>query len=97
MVSQKYVKKLNILGDSKLIVDWVCNKVNIVAPHLAHILQGIKQVYNELDWFSYGHICHELNNLEYKLSNEAFQLIPQVLKYQEYTNNNFVGVFAFHI
>ena len=79
MVNQKYVKKLNILGDSKLVMDWVCDKVNIVAPHLAHILQGIKQVYNKLDWFSCGHIYHELNTLADKLSKEALQLIPLVL------------------
>ena len=55
-----------------------------MAPHLAHILQGIKQVYNKLDWFSCGHIYHELNTLADKLSKEALQLIPQVLENQEY-------------
>lgn len=48
VANQKYIKRLHILGDSKLVVDCVYDRVDIVAHHLDHIFAGyqtsLKQV-----------------------------------------------------
>jgi len=65
MANTKNNKRLHIFGDSKLVVDWVCGHVGIVAYSLEHVLHNIKFVMSYMEWFSYYHTYMELNMKEY--------------------------------
>ena len=39
----KQLKKLQLLGDSKMVIEWANGKIQINAPHLQHLLTTIKE------------------------------------------------------
>jgi len=56
LADYKKIKKLQIMGDSKLIIVWVERKVIIQAPCLEHIFMHINNELGRLESYSIKHI-----------------------------------------
>lgn len=67
----KNICKLQIMGDSKLVIDWLDRKVFIEALCLEHILWNIRSEINKMKWFSAKHILRELSSKADWISKEA--------------------------
>jgi len=71
---QKDIRKLQVMGDSKLVIDWAKGKFFIQNITLANILRDIRLSFQSFDWLSFQHILRELNVKVDELSKEALQL-----------------------
>jgi ribonuclease HI len=71
---EKNMTKLQVFGDSKLVIDWARGQNNIQNPRLASILRDIKLTFRNFKWLSFQHILRELNTKADELSKEALQL-----------------------
>lgn len=53
---KKDIKKLQVLGDSKLVIEWAKQKVNVQDIRLEPLLRDIKLSYQSFEWLSFSHI-----------------------------------------
>jgi ribonuclease HI len=82
-INKKGIKKVQIFGDSKLVVDWVNRKVSMDDIRLNFLLQDIQQDLNAMEWYSCNHIYRELNSQVDALSKEALALPSGVCRIYE--------------
>jgi ribonuclease HI len=68
------IKKLQVFGDSRMVIDWINGKLEVASPHLEAIIDEIKNEKSKLEWFEEKHIYRELNSLVDQLSKEALRL-----------------------
>lgn len=57
----KDIRKLQILGDSKLVIDWAQGKIDIQNTSLATVMREIRLTFQSFEWLSFHHILRELN------------------------------------
>lgn len=81
---QKDVRKLQVLGDSKLVIDWAKWKISIQNINLANIMRDIRLSFQSFDWLSFQHILRELYVKADKLSKEVLQLQRGAFGYYKY-------------
>jgi ribonuclease HI len=67
---EKNMTKLQVFGDSKLVIDWERGQNNIQNPRLASILRDIKLTFRNFEWLSFQHILRELNTKADELSKK---------------------------
>ena len=84
MKTQKDIKKLQVMGDSKLEINWAQGKLEIQNVNLANIVRDIKLAFLSFEWLSFHHVLRELNVKVDDLSKEAFQLQRGPFEYYEY-------------
>lgn len=65
---KKDVKILQVMGDSKLVIDWARQKATMSNVRPAPLLRDIKLAYQSFEWLSFGHILWELNGKDDELS-----------------------------
>jgi hypothetical protein len=65
---------LQMMGDSKLVVDWVNRKVLVTDIRLSMLLQNIQLSLASLDWYSCNHILRKINEKANTLSKESLAL-----------------------
>jgi hypothetical protein len=73
-----------VLGDSKLVIEWVQGRENIHNIRLASILRDIKLAFLSFEWLSFHHILQELNSKADELSKEALELQIDTFVFYEY-------------
>ena len=83
LVVNRNITSLHIYGDSKMVVDWVNNKIKIKAPHIQQLLRVISRHLVTTSVFSITHICRELNTEADKLSKNTVLLVPSQTKVEE--------------
>jgi ribonuclease HI len=66
-----FFPKLQVFGDSKLVIDWARGINNIQNPRLASLLRDIKLTFKDFEWLTFQHILRELNSKADELSKEA--------------------------
>jgi ribonuclease HI len=71
---KKDIRKLQVMGDSKLVIDWAKGKISFQNINLANILRDMRLSFQSFDWLSFQHILRELNVKAYELSKEDLQL-----------------------
>ena len=71
---KKDVRKLHVMGDSKLVIDWERGKNSAQDIHLSTILRDIKATFQTFEWISFSHILQELKTKADELSKEALIL-----------------------
>jgi ribonuclease HI len=81
---EKYIQRLQVFGDSKLVIDWDMNKVNIQNIGLEPIMREIRETFNSFCWLSFHHILRELNSKADKLSNDVVLLNPGTFSLYEF-------------
>jgi ribonuclease HI len=81
---EKNLTKLQVFGDSKLVIDWARGLNNIQNPRLASILRDIKLTFRDFEWNSFQHILRELNTKADGLSKEALQLQKGAFGFYEF-------------
>jgi ribonuclease HI len=81
---EKNMTKLQVFGDSKLVIDWERGQNNIQNPRLASILRDIKLTFRNFEWLSFHHIPRELNTKADELSKEALQLQKGAFGFYEF-------------
>jgi hypothetical protein len=84
MVSFLNLRKVQIFGDSKIVVDWVNRKGDIQVVCLAAHKAQVREFLLGMEWFSFNHIYHEMNKEAYNLSKDALELHDGTFCYQEY-------------
>jgi ribonuclease HI len=77
-VEQK-VKRLQILGDSKVVLDWVSGRSRFHNFPLRPVMDIIQRLKGEMEELTYIHIYREFNHREDNLSKEAITVQEGVL------------------
>ena len=80
------MKRLQLLGDSKKVVDWANGRVQINAPHLQYMMAAIRDLVTSFKSVSFEHIYRELNMEADSLSKLALALQPGIIEVEEMTN-----------
>jgi ribonuclease HI len=68
------VISLQVLGDSKLILDWVNDKNSMENSVLQPLTEKLREVKNQFNSVSFHHMYRELNEFADQLSKEALTL-----------------------
>jgi ribonuclease HI len=84
VAKEKDLRKLQVMGDSKLVIEWAQGRVNIQNIHLSNILRDIRLTFQDFEWLSFHHIPRELNSKADELSKEALELHSGTYAYYEY-------------
>lgn len=84
VAKRKDLRKLQVLGDSKLVIDWAQGKVNVQNTKLANVLREIKLAFQSFKWLSFHHVLRELNSKANELSEEALELQKRAFEFYEY-------------
>lgn len=74
--NMKCISKMQVLGDSKIVIDWANKKVTIENIKLGHILQEIQRTLQAFQWTVFMHVYCELNQKANELSKEALTMQP---------------------
>ena len=74
---------LQVFGETKMVVDWVNNKIQIKAPHLQQLLKAIRRLLNFFLVLNITHVYRELNMEEDNLSKLALLLAPGHMETEE--------------
>jgi ribonuclease HI len=90
--------KIQILGDSKAVVEWVNGHNQMQVLRLKTLMAQIhRSFFASLEWFSINHIPRELNSLADELSKEALLLDMGAFISQEYFEGQFYEEMNFHL
>jgi ribonuclease HI len=81
------LRKLQIFGDSQVVVDWINGKTHIQVARLQPVMNMIREMLGELEWYSCSHVYRELNQKVDQLSKEALEMEFGAFFYQEFQNN----------
>jgi ribonuclease HI len=81
---EKNVDKLQVMGDSKLVIDRASGKITIQYIQTQNILRDIKLACRSFEWLSFVHILRELNSKANELSKEALILPTGAFGYYEF-------------
>ena len=68
------VSSFQVLGDSKLIIDWANGKNSMENLLFQPLVEKFREIKNHLDSVSFHHVYRELNEIADQLSNEALTL-----------------------
>lgn len=61
MANNLNVRRLQVLGDSKVVIDCVNKKLQVLVVCLESLLQQNRDFLKDSDWISFAHIYRELN------------------------------------
>jgi ribonuclease HI len=78
------IQRLRVFVDSKMVIDWAMNKINIQNIRLEPIMREIRETFNSFSWLSFHHILRELNSKADKLSKDAVLLNPGTFSLYEF-------------
>jgi hypothetical protein len=81
---KKYLNKLQVLKDSKLVIEWAQGRENIQNMRLESIMRDINLAFLSFEWFSFHHILKEINSKTNKLSKDALELQSGTFVFYEY-------------
>jgi ribonuclease HI len=84
VAKEKDLRKLQVMGDSKLVIKWAQGRVNIPNIHLSNILRDIRLTFQDFEWMSLHHIPRELNSKANELSKDALEIHSGTYVYYEY-------------
>lgn len=78
---------LQVLGDSKMIVDWATGRSDIHVINLAHWCQRIEDRISSFELITFPHIFRELNYIVDTLSKKVIRLEEGLLYFEELKEN----------
>jgi ribonuclease HI len=58
-------QRLQVLGDSKLVIDWANNKIRVDNLELGPIKRACGELERTFEWISFAHTNHEMNVKEF--------------------------------
>ena len=79
IAKDKQIDKLNIYGDSKIVIEWVQIRNNIIAPHLQNLLRAIRSLHPSFETIQFNHIYREFNTEADTLSKMALAIQPGII------------------
>ena len=92
----KHLTKLQVFGDSQLIINWVFGKYRIQNIQLAQILHEVNRFVDMLESVGYKHIYRERNSLANVLAKDGSNVQVGYWKITEHWDvDSFVTVLAF--
>jgi ribonuclease HI len=97
IVVRKVIKKLQVMGDSKMVIEWERKKANVHNIRLESLLQDIKLSFQSFEWLSFNHILCELNEKEDSLSKESLQLLVGAFGYYEFIEGEEIEAMEFRL
>jgi ribonuclease HI len=68
------LRKLQIFGDSKVVVDWVNGKIQMQVLRARNLMEQIREFLTTFEWFSVTHVPRSLNSIADELSKDALDL-----------------------
>ena len=77
------ITSLHIYGDSKMVVDWVNNKIQIKAPHLQQLHRAIRRLLDSFSSLCITNVYKGLNTDADQLSKMALLLVPDQTEIEE--------------
>jgi len=94
---KKDVKKMQVLGDSKLVIEWAKQKIKVQDIRLESLLKDIKFPFRSFEWISFSHILQEVNEKENSLSKEALLLPVGAFGYYEFMDGEDIEAMEFRL
>jgi ribonuclease HI len=94
---KKDARKLQVFGDSKLVIDWANGKNSAQDIRLANIMRDIKLTFQSFEWLSFHHILWKLNSKADELSKEALLLPVGAFGYYEFIEGEEVEAMEFRL
>jgi hypothetical protein len=94
---EKNIEKLQVFGDSKMVIVWASEKISIQNPSMATIVRDIKLNYRAFGRLSFHHILWELNTKANELSKEALELPNGAFGYYEFMDGTGIEALEFHL
>ena len=70
------VSKIQIFGDSEIVVKWVRNQIHCISPHLLSYREKVREFLKNFDECSINYVPRSQNSAADLLANVASKLIP---------------------
>lgn len=86
---QKGCRNIQVIGDSKLVIDWASQKCHVKNIRLGPIVNIVKELIVSLDQICFSHIYGKLNSIAYELSKQEILCMKE-----PYWIQNLVMVFC---
>lgn len=86
VTQSKLILRIQMYGDSKMVIDWAKEKRHIIETHLQYFLIEIRSLVSSFEFVSYTHIYRELNSKVDLLSKMELVLQLEVIEVEEYRN-----------
>jgi hypothetical protein len=80
---ERGVNCLQVMGDSKLIIEWENGNYRFENLLIAHIMDRIKEARAQFEFISFQHVYRELSIKEDMLSKEALKMQEGKMKIEE--------------
>jgi hypothetical protein len=93
----KDVKKLQVLGDFKLVIDWAHQKNKFQNIWLTLIMRDIKLAYQSFEWIYFSHILRDHNAKDNELSKEALSLLVGAFVYYKFIDGEEIEATEFQL
>ena len=72
---RNYVDKIQIFGDSQLIINWASGKYRLLNIELAMFLQDVNRFTDCFDYVSFKHIYRERNSATYAMAKAGGRIM----------------------
>jgi hypothetical protein len=95
LVNSLKLKKLQIIGDSKVVMKWVNKKIQVQVVWLQPLLRKIQAFLDELEWFSCAHIYKDMNFNDNQLSKDTLLLNQGAFILQKFHDDCFIDDMSF--
>lgn len=97
IAKSKNINRIQVLGDSKLVIDWANGRATVQNIGLVPIMQEIRQLASSFEWITYCHILRELNKESDALSKEALDIPSGLSGIYEFSNGQLLDAMDFHM
>jgi ribonuclease HI len=94
-VTSLNLRKIQIFGDSKSVVEWEKGKNQMHVLRARNLMEQIKSFLSSMEWFSISHIPISLNTQADELSKEALELDKGTFIVQEFYDGNLLEEMIF--
>ena len=79
-----------VAGDSKIIIDWISDKVKLEIIYLSHWKDMISNLKRGFETLNFMHIHRQFNKIANSLSKKALKDEPGWLYFEEFFNGSIV-------
>ena len=86
-----YVSHLQVVGDSRVIIEWVKRKSNLQVLSLGWWQKRVRKLQEVFVDLHFQHIFREYNTLENKFSKDDFPLDERRLFFEEFKDSSLVS------
>ena len=93
LARRNYVDKIQVFGDSQLVINWASGKYRLMNLELSMILQEVNRITDGFDYVSFQHIYRERNSSAYALAKVGGRILEGSWSIMEHRADAIVETF----